>query len=199
MMVMGDLKKEYRLEVEEIRSGTPWESLGQIIGPHLAHMIPASLPGGGNILVFSNGGVSRFGSQRDDCPGTYPNAMSDYSRVVEFNPITYEVVWEYKNPTEFTDADDNLNRRFYSTFMCGAQRLENGNTLITETGKERVFEVTREGEIVGNTSLDQTSLTPCLVRQCIGPIRSPKHGCQIWPVNSMITVTDTPDIGILTC
>lgn len=111
-------------------------------------MIPASLPGGGNILVFSNGGVSRFGSQRDDCPGTYPNAMSDYSRVVEFNPITYEVVWEYKNPTEFTDADDNLNRRFYSTFMCGAQRLENGNTLITETGKERVFEVTREGEIV---------------------------------------------------
>lgn len=128
--------------------GTPWESLGQIIGPHLAHMIPASLPGGGNILVFSNGGVSRFGSQRDDCPGTYPNAMSDYSRVVEFNPITYEVVWEYKNPTEFTDADDNLNRRFYSTFMCGAQRLENGNTLITETGKERVFEVTREGEIV---------------------------------------------------
>jgi hypothetical protein len=128
--------------------GTPWASLGQIIGPHLAHMIPASLPGGGNILVFSNGGVSRFGTQRDDCPGTYPSAMSDYSRVVEFNPVTYEVVWEYSNTLEFTDGDGNLNRRFYSTFMCGAQRLVNGNTLITETGKGRVFEVTREGEIV---------------------------------------------------
>ena len=127
---------------------TPWASLGQIIGPHKAHMIPASLPGGGNILVFSNGGFSRYGSLRDDCFGTWPNAMSDYSRVLEFNPKTYEVVWEYNNPVPFTDSDEKLNRKLYSTFMSGAQRLENGNTLITETGRGRVFEVTREGEIV---------------------------------------------------
>jgi hypothetical protein len=30
----------------------------------------------------------------------------------------------------------------------GAQRLPNGNTLITESDKGRAFEVTREGEIV---------------------------------------------------
>src|SRR4030042_235930 len=32
--------------------------LGQIIGQHHAHMIPRGLPGGGNILVFDNGGHS---------------------------------------------------------------------------------------------------------------------------------------------
>jgi hypothetical protein len=37
---------------------------------------------------------------------------------------------------------------FFSYFISGAQRLPNGNTLICEGMTGRLFEVTREGEIV---------------------------------------------------
>ena len=37
---------------------------------------------------------------------------------------------------------------FYSALLAGAERLPNGNTLICESMKGRVFEVTPEGEIV---------------------------------------------------
>lgn len=35
-----------------------------------------------------------------------------------------------------------------STLISGAQRLPNGNTLITEGGTGRVFEITKAGQIV---------------------------------------------------
>ena len=38
--------------------------------------------------------------------------------------------------------------RFYSSFISSAQRLPNGNTLIAEGSDGRIFEVTREHEIV---------------------------------------------------
>ena len=36
---------------------------------------------------------------------------------------------------------------FFTPFMGGAQRLRNGNTLITEPAFGRIFEVTKEGKI----------------------------------------------------
>jgi hypothetical protein len=115
--------------------------LGQIIGPHMTHMIPWGLPGAGNILVFDNGGFSGFGSLMAGLPTPYwPNAFRNFSRVIEFNPITLDVVWEYAAP----ESPD----KFFSTLISGAQRLPNGNTLITQGGSGRVFEVTRAGEIV---------------------------------------------------
>ncbi len=134
-------------------SGTPWESLGKIIGPHQAHIIPATLPGAGNILVMDNGGYSGYGLQRADCLGTWPNALKDYSRILEFNPKTYEVVWEYTqtNPTADSDGDGIIKgneRKFFTSFMGSAQRLANCNTLITESNTGRVFEVTKEKEVV---------------------------------------------------
>jgi len=133
--------------------GTPWESLGYIVGPHQAHIIPATLPGAGNILVMDNGGMSGYGALREDCSGTWPNALKDYSRVLEFNPKTYEVVWEYTqtNPTADLDGDGIIKgneRKFFTAFMGSAQRLANGNTLITESNSGRVFEVTKEKEVV---------------------------------------------------
>src|SRR5690554_8099399 len=38
--------------------------------------------------------------------------------------------------------------RFYSFFISSAQRLPNGNTLITEGSNGRIFEVTTEHELV---------------------------------------------------
>jgi hypothetical protein len=82
--------------------GTPWAELGVIIGPHNAQMIPKDLPGEGNIIVFDNGGRSNYGpldyGDITDCDATdvgWPAALRDYSRILEFDPRAYEVVWEY--------------------------------------------------------------------------------------------------------
>jgi hypothetical protein len=56
--------------------------------------------------------------------------------VLEIDPVTLQLVWSYTNP------------RFFSTNISGAQRLPNGNTLITAGAGGRLFEVTPRGEIV---------------------------------------------------
>ena len=55
---------------------------------------------------------------------------------MEFDPVTFELVWEYRA------------EGFYSHYISSAQRLPNGNTLITEGANGRIFEVTPEKELV---------------------------------------------------
>lgn len=75
----------------------------------------------GNILIFDNGWNRQ------------------YSRVIELDPRAKKIVWEYKSkPPE----------EFFSLKRGSSQRLPNGNTLIAESDKGRVFEVTSSGEIV---------------------------------------------------
>ncbi|NGO79710.1 PQQ-binding-like beta-propeller repeat protein [Streptomyces sp. YC504] len=83
---------------------------------------PTELPGG-NLLVFDNG-VFRPGS---DVP---------YSRVIEIERGSGKVVWEYHDPAK---------ESFFAPFMGAAQRLPNGNTLITDSPAGRLFEVTADG------------------------------------------------------
>jgi len=134
--------------------GHPEHKLGQIIGQHMAHMIPRGLPGAGNILLFDNGGSAGFGALvPGSARGSYPNTLRDFSRVIEFDPITLDIVWEYRQqyPTADLDGDGDIKgheRKFFSYFISGAQRLENGNTLVCEGANGRVFEVTTERDIV---------------------------------------------------
>ncbi len=121
-------------------------ALGWIIGLHHAHMIPKGLPGEGNILVFDNGGAAGYGAPNPGAPNGRMNAVRDYSRVVEFDPITLELVWEYSALK--ADGDRIRACRFYSRPWSSAQRLPNGNTLICEGAGGRLFEVTPEPEIV---------------------------------------------------
>jgi len=121
--------------------------IGQILGPHHTHMVPNGLPGAGNVMVYDNGGQAGYGE---------PNAMSSnglatihrfYSRVLEIDPVTKEVVWEYsiksrKKPWKLFGYQE------FSPFISSAQRLPNGNTLICEGSNGRFIEVTREGEVV---------------------------------------------------
>jgi hypothetical protein len=121
--------------------------LGPIIGPHHAHVIPKGLPGEGNILVFDNGGAAGFGAPNPGSPTGEWNALRDYSRVLEFDPQTLDIVWEYSARTAgFLPVAEDA--KFYSHYASGAQRLPNGNTLIAETMYGRIIEVTRESEIV---------------------------------------------------
>jgi hypothetical protein len=111
-------------------------AIRQIIGQHHSHLIPKGLPGAGNLLVFDNGGSSGYGVPSPIAPegrGVFARAAS---RVLEINPVTLELVWSY------TKAG------FFSTNISSAQRLPNGNTLITAGAPGRLFEVTRDGAIV---------------------------------------------------
>jgi len=111
-------------------------AIRQIIGQHHAHFIPKGLPGAGNLLVFDNGGSSGYGFANPIAPNGVGAFARATSRVLEINPLTLELVWSYTNP------------RFFSTNISGAQRLPNGNTLITAGAGGRMFEVTKEGAIV---------------------------------------------------
>jgi len=123
------------------------QELGWIIGQHHAHMIPRGLPGEGNILVFDNGGWAGYGAPNPGSPTGFQNALRDYSRVLEFDPLTLKVVWQY-TPLEAGFIKPVDLNRFYSPFISSAQRLPNGNTLIVEGSDGRIFEVTPEHEIV---------------------------------------------------
>jgi len=131
--------------------------LDSIIGPHNAHMIPKGLPGEGNILVFDNGGEA--GYDKDGCPCKFRN----YSRVIEFDPVTKEIIWEYKNSFGnqmnwfvkilFFLIPRGKMHHFFSSYVSNAQRLPNRNTLITEGLTGRIFEVTNKSEIVWEFNL----------------------------------------------
>lgn len=110
-------------------------------------MIPKGLPGEGDLLVFDNGGQGGYGVPNPTSLDGSNNARRDYSRVLQFDPITLEIKWQY-TPLEagwllFTDPSN-----FYSSYISSAQRLPNGNTLITEGSDGHLIEVTKEHEIV---------------------------------------------------
>ncbi len=121
--------------------------MGWIIGQHHAHMIPRGLPGEGNILVFDNGGWAGYGSPNPGSPTGIKSALRDYSRVLEIDPVTLKIVWQY-TPAEAGYVMPYDANRFYSPFISSAQRLPNGNTLITEGSGGRIIEVTAKHELV---------------------------------------------------
>lgn len=88
------------------------------------HQHDCTLLPNGNILFFANG-IHR--------------PINPYSRVIELDQNTGETRWEYRGSPTWT---------FFSPNISGAQRFDNGNTLICEGQMGRVFEVTKEGEIV---------------------------------------------------
>ncbi|WP_243547099.1 aryl-sulfate sulfotransferase [Pseudodesulfovibrio tunisiensis] len=121
--------------------------VGQIIGPHNTHMIPRGLPGEGHVMVYDNGGQAGYGEPNAMGPDGIATVHRFYSRVVEIDPMTREVVWEYsikshRKPWKL------FGHTVFSPFISSAQRLPNGNTLICEGASGRFIEVTREGEIV---------------------------------------------------
>jgi hypothetical protein len=127
--------------------GSPAEAgLGWIIGQHHAHIIPRGLPGAGNLLVFDNGGWAGYGEPNPGSPTGRQNALRDYSRVLEIDPITLAIVWQY-TPAEAGFHQPLDATRFYSPFVSSAQRLPNGNTLITEGSHGRILEVTAGHEL----------------------------------------------------
>ncbi|WP_277964019.1 aryl-sulfate sulfotransferase [Pseudomonas sp. RIT-To-2] len=109
--------------------------LDQFVGQHDVHIIPAGLPGAGNLLVFDNQGTAGYPSA--------PLGLTPGSRVLEVDPIKQQVVWQYT-----AASSKQPSWAFYSSFISSARRLPNGNTLIDEGMNGRFFQVTDKGEIV---------------------------------------------------
>ena len=121
--------------------------IGQIIGQHHAHMIPKGLPGEGNILIYDNGGAAGYGAPNPGAMTGVGNALRDYSRVIEIDPVKMEIVWQCR-PMDLGCVQPMIADHFYSCYISSAQRLPNGNTLICEGADGRLLEVTEDHEIV---------------------------------------------------
>jgi len=93
---------------------------GELIGPHMPTMLPT-----GNLLLYDNGSVGR--------------RNRGYSRVVEVELPAGRIVWEYV-------ADPP--HAFFSPSRGSAERLPNGNHLIAESDRGRLFEVAPDGDVV---------------------------------------------------
>lgn len=112
-----------------------------LVGPHHPNMIE-----NGNIIVYDNGGVSGYPPR---------TRFRDYTRLLEINPKTNEIVWEYSYlPANWvrTHRSHHLQARhrsqFYSRAWGSIQRLPNGNTLSLDATGGRLFEITLEGDLI---------------------------------------------------
>jgi hypothetical protein len=65
------------------------------------------------------------------------------SRVLEIDPVSRQVVWQYT-----AEDSGQPSWGFRSTHISAARRLPNGNTFIDEGQSGRLFQVTRDGDIV---------------------------------------------------
>ncbi len=116
---------------EAYDAGTPADR--KFFNQHHPHWIEAGLPGAGNILVFNNGPgrpEGDFSTIDEIVPPVDSNGNYSLTPGMAFGPE--EPVWRYSapNPTEF-----------FARFISGAQRLENGNTLICNGAHGTFFEI----------------------------------------------------------
>ncbi|MGC3874321.1 arylsulfotransferase family protein [Halomonas sp. GXIMD04776] len=96
-----------------------WAMRGSWLGQHYARVLE-----NGNVTLFDN--LANY--EKDN-----------RSRMLEVNPQNDAIVWYYTG---------NDEHPFDSGLRGAAETLANGNRLITESDGGRLFEVTREGEIV---------------------------------------------------
>jgi len=87
----------------------------------LEHPHDPAILANGDLLIFDNG------------------YRRKYSRIIELDPATLEIEWEYRStPPE----------KFFSETRGSNQELANGNILIADSRNGRAFEITRGGETV---------------------------------------------------
>lgn len=122
----GDLLVSYRQTstvgiVDRVSGVFKWKwGPGQVFHQH--H--PTCLDNG-RVMLFDN--------------GCHRRGAPSHSRIVEVDPETNEIGWEYQGTP---------NISFFSYNISSAERQPNGNTVICEGAPGRIFEVTAAGEIV---------------------------------------------------
>ena len=120
----------------------------KIGAPLLAGQHAPTLLANGHILLFDNG------------PFRADTGSQPFSRILEINPATKDVVWKYQDGTS-----PGSSHFFFSSRVSNAQRLPNGNTLVDEGLYGRMFEVTMDGDVVWE-----------YVNPYFGPLTTPPKG-----------------------
>ena len=93
--------------------------------PLVAQQHDPSLTEDGYVLCFDNGNIR-------------PNSIH-HSRIVEYDIVAEELVWEYKDP---------MPPAFFSPYMGSVEKLWNGSYSICESAFGRIFEVNPKGELM---------------------------------------------------
>ena len=123
------------------RWGNPWSYKSgtiedkKLFDQHDVRWIPKGLPGAGRLTMFNNGQGREFSSVVEIAPPLDRNGDYVLGDDGRFGP--QEITWEYTAENK---------KEFYSSFISGATRLPNGNTMICEGATGRFFEVNARGE-----------------------------------------------------
>jgi hypothetical protein len=129
----GDLLLSMRNISTVVRINRQTDAIDWELGPPPLSGAHAVNPlSNGNLLLFDNGPY-RLDQAR------ISQSAAPFSRVLELDPATKAIVWEYREAVPHT---------FFSALISNAQRLANGNTLINEGLYGRLFEVTPDGDVV---------------------------------------------------
>lgn len=140
-------RKKNKIVYEIGPSLESYSKFSPIIGSSFASLIPKGLEGEGNLMIFDNGGSCGYSAATIFAPqGLFPYVRA-YSRVLEINPITFNINWQL-GPRDFGYSVPLNGYKFYSPYGGNVERLPNGNTLVTLTTEGIVLEVTRDKELV---------------------------------------------------
>ena len=107
----------------------------------LGALLPLSIAAADVLPQLSAADVAQPAGWDDELRMQEAQDLNPDPRVLEIDPVKVEKVWEYS-----LQGLDSY--RFFSHYVSSAQRLPNGNTLITEGADGRLLEVTTSGEIV---------------------------------------------------
>lgn len=146
---IGIIDKEKRKIVWQIgpKEDSLFRKLHGIIGPTHIQMIQKGLSGEGNILLFESGAESGYGVPNLNSSTGINNYRRAYSRVLEFNPITYDIKWKIL-PEDLGYSTSLNGYKFYSPYGGSLQRLPNGNTLVSMGSAGIIYEITEDHEVV---------------------------------------------------
>ena len=111
-----------------------------LFSQHDARWVDKGYPGEGNITIFNNGAARPGGNYStviEIKPPLKSNGTYELSEGNAFGPAKLQ--WSYQAENK---------KDFYSSFISGAERLPNGNTLVCSGAQGEFFELTAEKKVV---------------------------------------------------
>ncbi len=103
----------------------------QLAEQHDARWIPPGMPGAGHLTIFDNNLTGLVSQVEEVLP-----AMDSEGNYILDAPQADQRVWSWEHPDMF------------SSFMSGAERQPNGNTLMCEAAEGMFWEINAEGEVL---------------------------------------------------
>jgi hypothetical protein len=130
----GDLLYRYGNPIA-YRTGTAADQ--KFYQQHDAEWVRPDCPGAGNITVFNNGLSRNYSTIDEITPPINSDRTYSLTSGKPFGPSAFTWTWKATPPTSM-----------YAEAISGAQRLQNGNTIICDGTHGTFLEVTQAGDLV---------------------------------------------------